>query len=82
MGHNSLNSGGFSLRAKRVVIHKSYKETKKPINDIALIELNRTVNLTNPNVGFICLPFKHKNDNGAYPPVGTQTYDYDNKKNN
>src|SRR5690606_25411643 len=80
LGHHSLSNPNFVSRAKRIIPHHSYKKYPKPINDIALVELDRIVNFTNPDIGFICLPLKHKNDNGVYPPIGKQTYVYNKMK--
>jgi secreted trypsin-like serine protease len=73
MGHNGKQEQVFISKANRIISHKLYNH-KTVVHDIALIELNRTIDFKNPDIGFICLPFKHKNDHGAFPPVGTKTY--------
>jgi hypothetical protein len=78
MGHHGIYEKDFVSKAKRIVLHASYNANKKQINDIALVELNQTMDFKNPRLGFACLPLKHINDNGAFPPIGTKTYDYNN----
>jgi len=78
MGHHGLKEKYFILEAKRIVIHASYNINGRNINDITLIELNQTIDFKNDQFGFICLPLNHINDNGVYPPIGTETYDDDN----
>lgn len=74
MGHHGLREKNIVLKAKRIVIHDSYNSNGKNINDIAFIELNQTVDFKNNQLGFICLPYNHINDNGTYPSIGTETY--------
>lgn len=80
MGHHGLREKNIVLKAKRIVIHDSYNSNGKNINDIAFIELNQTVDFKNNQLGFICLPYNHINDNGTYPSIGTETYVIKNKK--
>ncbi len=80
MGHHSLREKNIVLKAKRIVIHDSYNSNGRNINDIAFIELNQTVDFKNNQLGFICLPYNHINDNGTYPSIGTETYVIKNKK--
>ncbi len=73
MGHHGLSEKNVVSPAKRIVIHASYNINGKNINDITLVELAQTVNFQNDQLGFICLPLEHANDNGVYPPIGTAT---------
>jgi predicted metalloenzyme YecM len=74
MGHHDLREKKFVLKARRIVIHASYNSNGRSIDDIAFIELNQTVDFKNDQLGFICLPYNHINDNDTYPPIGTETY--------
>ena len=77
MGHHDINEKNVVSKAQRIIIHASYNFNGKKAHDIALVELDQIVDFNNDQLGFICLPLNHINDNGAYPPIGTETYDYD-----
>ncbi len=74
MGHHETTENIFISTAKRIIIHDSYNLNGRTEDDIALVELNEKVDFQNDQFGFICLPLTHVNDNGAYPPIGTETY--------
>jgi secreted trypsin-like serine protease len=81
MGHHGIIENNFLSKPKHITIHSSYNFNGKNANDIALIELKQAADFHNNQLGFICLPLTHMNDNGAYPPIGTATYvDHDCKK--
>ena len=73
MGHHKRQQTSFVAKAKRIELHKSYNNNGRLINDIALIELERTIDFHNDTLGFVCLPLKHVNDGFAYPPLGQAT---------
>jgi hypothetical protein len=77
MGHHNVKEKSFVSKAKRIVIHSLYNINGKDINDIALIQLDQILDFKNDQLGFICLPLGHTNDNDTYPPIGTETYDND-----
>ena len=73
MGHHKRQQTSFVSQAKRLVLHETYNSNGRMINDIALIELERTIDFRNDTLGFVCLPLKHVNDGFAYPPLGQAT---------
>lgn len=73
MGHHGVTETNFLFQAQRITIHRSYNYNGRNTNDIALVELHHPADLQNPQVGFICLPSNHINDNGVFPPIGTET---------
>jgi secreted trypsin-like serine protease len=58
---NDTNPVRFTI--KSVIIHDQYN-SKTHENDIALLELTHRVNLSDSNIGFICLP---PNNISTYP---------------
>lgn len=61
--HHSDDVDAQQFHIKSVTLHEHYN-MKSYVNDIALIELDSSVNLTDPKIGIICLP---KNDRRNYP---------------
>jgi hypothetical protein len=72
MGIQDVNDKHVELKALRFVIHSSYSEVPT-IHDIALVELEKPVDLTDDRLGIVCLPLSHVNDKVFYPPVRTVT---------
>ncbi|CAF4107886.1 unnamed protein product [Rotaria sordida] len=52
---NTYLNSYLHVSANLTIIHPQY-DTNTKINDIALIQLNRSVDLTDKTIGFICLP--------------------------
>lgn len=52
---NTYLNSHLRLTANSIIMHSEYN-THTKINDIALIELSRAIDLTDKTIGFICLP--------------------------
>jgi hypothetical protein len=52
---NTYLNSHLRLPAKSILLHPNYDPNTK-VNDIALVELSRSVDLTDKTIGFICLP--------------------------
>jgi hypothetical protein len=52
---NTYLNSHLRLTAKSILLHAKYDPNTK-VNDIALIELSRSVDLNDKTIGFICLP--------------------------
>ncbi|CAF4954544.1 unnamed protein product, partial [Rotaria sp. Silwood1] len=52
---NTYLNSHLRVSANLIIIHPQY-DTNTKVNDIALIELSRSVDLTDKTIGFICLP--------------------------
>ncbi|CAF5112337.1 unnamed protein product [Rotaria sp. Silwood1] len=74
MGHHNIQEKYFVSKAKHIIRHAAYNTNGKNINDIALVELNQTVDFNNSRFGFICLPLKHINNDETYPSIGKETW--------
>ncbi|CAF1155836.1 unnamed protein product [Rotaria sp. Silwood1] len=74
MGHHNIQEKYFVSKAKHIIRHAAYNTNGKNINDIALVELNQTVDFNNSRFGFICLSLKHINNDETYPPIGKETW--------
>ncbi|CAF1121490.1 unnamed protein product [Rotaria sordida] len=52
---NTYLNSHLHVSANLIIIHPQY-DTNTKVNDIALIELSRSIDLTDKTIGFICLP--------------------------
>ena len=67
VGKDSLNvAGGQQINVSRILVHPKYN-TVTLENDIALLYLNRPINLQDENVGKICLPAVGMSQQVYYP---------------
>ncbi|UJR14619.1 hypothetical protein I4U23_001613 [Adineta vaga] len=64
---NTYLNSHLRLSAKAILLHPQY-DTRTKINDIALVELNRPVDLADKTIGFICLPMATLRYPKIFPP--------------
>jgi hypothetical protein len=60
------------ITANSIIMHPQY-DTKTKINDIALIELSQSIDLTDKTIGFICLPMATLRYPKSFPPDRADT---------
>lgn len=77
VGHHIQRDRVSILRAKRIVVHKSFTYNRFFPDDIAFIELDQALDFNNADIGSICLPSNDKSSTADYPPVNTPAYGYD-----
>ena len=82
MGHHERREKQFVSKARRIVLHSEFNKNGRLNNDIALIELEQTIDFKNDRIGFICLPISHINERESYPALGTSTYVIGQEKTN
>ena len=64
---NAYLNSHLRITANSIIMHPQY-DTNTKINDIALIELSRSVDLTDKTIGFICLPMLTLRYPKLFPP--------------
>lgn len=62
VGHHQLNEIQFLAKPKNIIVHENYSENGRFVNDIALIELDRSIDFQDNRFGFICLPTENQNE--------------------
>lgn len=65
-------SGTQSRTVSEVFVHAGFESTTY-VNDIALLKLDSPLDITDPNLGLLCLPSVNQSilSNSEWPPVGT-----------
>jgi len=66
---NTYLNSHLLLTANSILIHSEY-DTNTKVNDIALIELSQSIDLTDKTLGFICLPMATLHYPKYFPPDG------------
>jgi hypothetical protein len=67
---NTYLNSHLHLTANLITMHPQY-DTVTKVNDIALIELSRSIDLTDKTIGFICLPMVTLRYPKSFPPDRT-----------
>jgi hypothetical protein len=67
---NTYLNSHLRLTANSIMMHPQY-DTNSKVNDIALVELSRSIDLTDKTIAFICLPMATLRYPKSFPPDRT-----------